>query len=211
MKKKNLIYISICLFFLIVIVIAIFSMIDDKRKRENFQLNNETIGGYINTVIKQLTSLNDILNKIVKDIEKIYTINNLSVGLNTPISILYNNILKILPLNYGVIESNILQGTTPAAADAAATTTTSGANANTKIKNRNIINDPEWPELKYTLNELILNLNKLDANTDIYLAIIPDPLSTNYDASLKDMIKLLSNLKEMINQNKIYISDLLKY
>lgn len=199
------------MFFLIVIVIAIFSMIDDKRKRENFQLNNETIGGYINTVIKQLTSLNDILNKIVKDIEKIYTINNLSVGLNTPISILYNNILKILPLNYGVIESNILQGTTPAAADAAATTTTSGANANTKIKNRNIINDPEWPELKYTLNELILNLNKLDANTDIYLAIIPDPLSTNYDASLKDMIKLLSNLKEMINQNKIYISDLLKY
>ena len=201
-KKKLLNLVSIFLFFSIIITLY-FN--DTGKIKEKF-VSNQLLGGTILTLILQLKKFNEQINIIITDIETTYDVDILSNQSDEPIVTLYTCILETLAITNAIIESDILIGTSNMNANANANT-----NSNNMIMNLNILNDPEWNNMKYSITELEKYFKDLKIYIDTYLEIFPNPLPSNYDTRLKKIYKALTNLNVLINENNIYISSILKY
>jgi hypothetical protein len=176
--------------------------------KENYG-SNQLLGGTILTLILQLKKFNEQIDIIIKEIETKYDVKTLSNGSSKPIFVLYTCILETLAITNAIIESDILIGTENMEENEKENT---NINTNTNlIMNLDIINDPEWENIKYSINELGIYFKNLKTYIDTYLEIFPNPFPSNYDTRLKKIYNTLTNLNVLINENNIYISNILKY
>lgn len=182
------------IFLLIGIILLMLNYTPRRRTVELFE-NNNIVGGAIVTLQNDFTKLLVDFETLEKNIEKSYSVPDLS-GNSTTISKLYTNIQNIKYLMNAVNETNILQPIPQKSNHKDApiiTPTVSNIISNTHIKN-----DIRWSEFQKVLTDLKDKFTEILKNINEYLATISDPLPAYITDEVTEIIKILKNMRYTI-------------
>ena len=200
--------------FLIGIIVFMLSYTPKSKSIELFDnTNNYILGGAIITLQYDLTKLMDNLDILDTNIQKIYSVTDLS-GNNTTIGKLYKNVQNIKNEMYGVIDTDILQP----------------ISKNENVKPSQILSNPKikctakdkcakddyqrWTNFSQLLTSLKKKFEIISGNIDTYIAELSDmellPSNSSFKTEHNKIINILKSMPLIIKTINIYITGILK-